>query len=77
MAEVTICSDFRTQENKICHCFHCSLPESNPLLIQGIRRRDGFGDLRHLLEWVLEAQANKWLQRISALQMETHLEVKE
>ena len=33
--------------------------------------------LRHLLEWVLEAQANKWSQRISALQMETQLEVKE
>ena len=23
MAEVTICSDFRAQENKVCHCFHC------------------------------------------------------
>ena len=23
MAEVTICSDFEAQENKICHCFHC------------------------------------------------------
>ena len=23
MAAVTICSDFRAQENKICHCFHC------------------------------------------------------
>ena len=22
MATVTICSDFGTQENKICHCFH-------------------------------------------------------
>ena len=22
MAAVTICSDFRDQENKICHCFH-------------------------------------------------------
>ena len=22
MAAVTICSDFRAQENKICHCFH-------------------------------------------------------
>jgi len=33
--------------------------------------------LRHLLEWVLEAQANKWSQRISVLQMETQLEVKE
>ena len=32
--------------------------------------------LRHLLEWVLEAQANKWSQRISALQMDTQLEVK-
>ena len=32
--------------------------------------------LRHLLEWVLEAQANKWSQRISTLQMETQLEVK-
>ena len=31
--------------------------------------------LRHLLEWVLEAQANKWSQRISVLQMETQLEV--
>ena len=20
---VTICSDFRAQENKLCHCFHC------------------------------------------------------
>ena len=28
------------------------------------------------LEWVLEAQANKWSQRISALQMDTQLEVK-
>ena len=23
MAIVTVCSDFGTQENKICHCFHC------------------------------------------------------
>ena len=23
MAAVTIYSDFRTQENKVCHCFHC------------------------------------------------------
>jgi len=22
--EVTICSDFGAQENKVCHCFHCS-----------------------------------------------------
>ena len=25
MAAVTICSDFGAQENKVCHCFHCSL----------------------------------------------------
>ena len=24
MAVVTICSDFDAQENKVCHCFHCS-----------------------------------------------------
>ena len=32
MAAVTICSDFRAQENKACHCFHCFpiyLPWSN------------------------------------------------
>ena len=23
MAAVTICSDFRPQENQVCHCFHC------------------------------------------------------
>ena len=23
MAAITICSDFGTQENKVCHCFHC------------------------------------------------------
>ena len=23
MAVVIVCSDFRAQENKICHCFHC------------------------------------------------------
>ena len=23
MAAVTICSDFGTQRNKLCHCFHC------------------------------------------------------
>ena len=23
MAAVTICSDFGSQENKVCHCFHC------------------------------------------------------
>ena len=23
MAEVTICSDFGDQENKVCHCFYC------------------------------------------------------
>ena len=23
MAAVTICSDFGTDENKVCHCFHC------------------------------------------------------
>ena len=23
MVSVTICSDFGTQENKVCHCFHC------------------------------------------------------
>ena len=23
MASVTICSDFRAQKNKVCHCFHC------------------------------------------------------
>ena len=23
MAAVTICGDFRAQENKVCHCFHC------------------------------------------------------
>ena len=22
MAAVTICSDFRPQENEVCHCFH-------------------------------------------------------
>ena len=22
MSAVTICSDFGTQENKVCHCFH-------------------------------------------------------
>ena len=31
--------------------------------------------LRHLIEWVFEAQANKWSQRISALQMDTHLKI--
>ena len=25
MAAVTICSDFAAQENKVCHCFHCSM----------------------------------------------------
>ena len=30
MAIVTICSDFRAQENKICHCFHC-FPNYMPL----------------------------------------------
>ena len=24
MTAVTICSDFEAQENKVCHCFHCS-----------------------------------------------------
>ena len=24
MAAITICSDFGAQENKVCHCFHCS-----------------------------------------------------
>ena len=24
MATVTICHDFRDQENTVCHCFHCS-----------------------------------------------------
>ena len=24
MAEVTVCSDFGAQENKLCHCFHFS-----------------------------------------------------
>ena len=23
MAAVNICSDFGSQENKVCHCFHC------------------------------------------------------
>ena len=23
LAAVTICSDYRAQENKVCHCFHC------------------------------------------------------
>ena len=23
MAAITICSDFRAQDNKVCHCFHC------------------------------------------------------
>ena len=23
MAAVAICTDFGTQENKVCHCFHC------------------------------------------------------
>ena len=23
MAAVTICTNFRAQENKVCHCFHC------------------------------------------------------
>ena len=23
MAAVTICSDFRAPQNKVCHCFHC------------------------------------------------------
>ena len=27
MAAVTICSDFGTQENKVCHCFRCFLRE--------------------------------------------------
>ena len=26
MATVTICSDFRAQENKVCHCFHFFYP---------------------------------------------------
>ena len=30
----------------------------------------------HLLEWVLEAQANKWSQRTSTLQMDAQPEVK-
>ena len=25
MAAVTICSDFRAQESKVCHSFHCSI----------------------------------------------------
>ena len=32
MTAVTICSDFGTQKNKVCHCFHCFpiyLPWSN------------------------------------------------
>jgi len=32
MAAVTICSDFETQENKVCHRFHCFpiyLPKSD------------------------------------------------
>ena len=29
MAPVTICSDFRTQENKVCHCFPICLPWSD------------------------------------------------
>ena len=24
MAAFVICSDFGAQENKVCHCFHCS-----------------------------------------------------
>ena len=24
MTEVTVCSDFGAQENKICHCYHFS-----------------------------------------------------
>ena len=29
MAAVTICSDFGAPQNKVCHCFHCSLGISN------------------------------------------------
>ena len=28
MAAITICSDFRAQENEICHCFHFSSVQS-------------------------------------------------
>ena len=31
MAAVTICSDFGTQENEVCHCFHCFLVNHNKL----------------------------------------------
>ena len=32
MAAVTVNSDFETQENKICHCFHFFLDPTNCLL---------------------------------------------
>ena len=58
MAEVTICTDFRAQENKksatvsivspsICHEVmgpDAMIAGVQPQLIQGIRRRDGIGE---------------------------------
>ena len=33
MAAVTICSDFRAQENKICHCFHSQVMGPDALIL--------------------------------------------
>ena len=40
------------------------------MLIQNKNKRTAY-----LIEWVFEAQANKWSQRISALQMDTHMKI--
>ena len=33
MAAVTICSDFRAQENKVCHCFHSQVMGPDALIL--------------------------------------------
>ena len=46
MAAVTVSSDFRAQENTVCHCFHCFsvyLQLSKPVHSEGDQPWDFFG----------------------------------
>ena len=42
MATVSVCSDFGTQENKVCHCFHCFPQILKPLKLV---KQENFHDL--------------------------------
>ena len=50
IAAVSICSDFAAQENKVCHCFHCSMQRS--------RGKQQNGKTRKLFKKIRDTKGN-------------------